>query len=48
MSLEYVFAAYALILLALFAYILSFSRRQRRLEREIESLRRVIEGSRED
>lgn len=48
MNLEYVFIAYAVILGAIFAYVYSFSRRQRQLEREIESLRSVVEGDRED
>ncbi|MHB1132524.1 MAG: CcmD family protein [Chloroflexota bacterium] len=48
MNLEYVFAAYALILLAIFAYVYTFSRRQSRLERELEELRRVVEGGPEE
>ncbi len=48
MNLEYVFAAYSFIALALFLYMLSFSRRQRRLEEEIRSLRQTLEGSKRD
>lgn len=47
MNLEYVFIAYALIFGAIFAYVYTFTRRQRQLEREIESLRRIVEGDRE-
>lgn len=44
MGLEYVFIAYALILGAIFAYMFTVSRRQSRIENEIESLRHVLEG----
>lgn len=44
MGLEYVFIAYALILGAIFAYMFTVSRRQARIENEIESLRQVVEG----
>lgn len=47
MNLEYVFIAYALIFAAIFAYVYTITRRQSQLEKEIESLRRVIEGDRE-
>jgi CcmD family protein len=46
-NLEYVFIAYTLIFSAIFAYVYTLVRRQHRLEREIESLRRVIEGDRD-
>jgi CcmD family protein len=46
-NLEYVFIAYTLIFSAIFAYVYTLTRRQRQLEREIESLRRVIEGDRD-
>lgn len=39
-GLNYLAAAYAVIWLALFVYLLSIGRRARRLEREIEDLRR--------
>jgi CcmD family protein len=39
-GLYYLFAAYTAVWLALFGYLLSIGRRARRLEREIEDLRR--------
>lgn len=45
MNLEYLFAAYTLILAALFLYIYTFTRRQQSVEKELESLRRMLEGS---
>ncbi|MHB1004297.1 MAG: CcmD family protein [Chloroflexota bacterium] len=48
MNLEYVFIAYALILFAIFAYVFSFTRKQRKLEREIDMLRRWVEGGKPD
>jgi CcmD family protein len=47
-NLEYVFAAYALILFVIFAYVLYFSRRQSKLEHEIEELRRLLENRSSD
>ncbi|MCL5110469.1 MAG: CcmD family protein [Chloroflexi bacterium] len=47
MNLEYVFVAYAVILFAIFAYVFSFSRRQSKIERELEELRRALEGGEE-
>jgi len=43
-NLEYVFAAYALILFAIFAYVLYFTRRQSKIEREIDELRHLLES----
>ena len=40
----YLFAAYAVIWLALFVYLLSLSRRSRELEEEIRELRRLLGG----
>ncbi|HLE21718.1 MAG TPA: CcmD family protein [Vicinamibacteria bacterium] len=40
---SYLFAAYMVIWIALFTYILSLSKRQKRLHREIETLRRILE-----
>jgi len=40
---SYLFAAYMVIWIALFTYILSLSKRQKRLDREIETLRRILE-----
>jgi CcmD family protein len=39
-GLNYLFAAYTAVWLALFAYLLAIGRRARRLEREVEELRR--------
>lgn len=44
MNLEYVFAAYALILFVIFVYVLSFTRRQSKLERELDELRHLVES----
>ena len=38
----YLFAAYAVIWMALFVYLLSLSRRSRELEEEIRELRRLL------
>ena len=46
-NLSYLFAAYTAIWLVIFGYLFSLSRRQRSLEREIESLRKALEGKRE-
>jgi len=40
---SYLFAAYMVIWIALFTYILSLSKRKKRLDREIETLRRILE-----
>lgn len=42
-NLPYLFAAYAVIWLAFFAYLFAMSRRQRELERELSTLRRALE-----
>jgi CcmD family protein len=39
----YLFAAYAVIWIALFLYLLSLSRRNRELEEEVRDLRRLLE-----
>jgi CcmD family protein len=39
-GLNYLFAAYTAVWIALFVYLLAIGRRARRLEREIEELRR--------
>ena len=41
--LHFLFAAYSVVWIVLFAYFFSLSRRHRRLERELESLRRVLD-----
>jgi CcmD family protein len=43
---RYLFAAFCVTWLVLFLYLLSISRRQRMLSREIETLRQMIEGGR--
>jgi len=40
---SYLFASYTIIWLALFAYVVSLSRRQKRLDQEIETLRNLLE-----
>ena len=42
-QLGFLFAAYSVVWIVLFAYFFSLSRRHRRLERELESLRRVLD-----
>ena len=42
---EYVFAAFAVVWVAVFAYLLVLSSRQRRLGREVESLRENLKKS---
>jgi len=39
-GLNYLFAAYTAVWVAIFAYLLAIGRRARRLEREVEELRR--------
>ncbi len=43
-GLSYLFAAYTAVWLALFGYLLAIGRRARRLERELEELRRGPDG----
>jgi CcmD family protein len=43
-NLVYLVAAYAFAWLAIFAYLYGMARRQRRLELELEMLRRTLEG----
>ena len=45
-NLSYLFAAYTVIWLLVFAYIFYLSRRQRALQREIEALQRRLEEHR--
>ncbi len=40
---SYLFASYTIIWLALFAYMVSLSRKLKRLNREIETLKKVME-----
>jgi CcmD family protein len=40
---SYLFAAYMIIWLALFAYLVSLSKKQQKLDREIETLKRILE-----
>lgn len=42
-NLVYLFAAYAVFWVVTFAFVLSMSRRQKRLQREIEALRQALE-----
>ena len=42
-NLVYLFAAYAVFWVVTFAFVFSMSRRQKRLQREIEALRRALE-----
>jgi CcmD family protein len=42
----YLFAAYSLVWIVLFLYVLSLDRRSRRAEKEIEGLQRILEGQR--
>jgi len=41
---NYLFAAYTLVWVALFLYVLRLSRRQRKLDQEIDNLRRMLEA----
>jgi CcmD family protein len=40
----YLFAAYSLVWVVLFLYVLSLDRRSRRAEKELEGLQRALEG----
>jgi CcmD family protein len=40
---SYLFAAYAAIWILLFAYIMSVSGKQKKLDQEIETLRKIVE-----
>jgi CcmD family protein len=42
-NLVYLFAAYAVFWVVTFVFVFSMSRRQKRLQREIEALRRALE-----
>ena len=42
MHLGFLFAAYTVVWLALFVYVLSLGRRSRTLEREVEELRQLV------
>ena len=44
---SYLFAAYAVFWTLTFAFVFSISSRQRRLEKEIESLQRALEAERQ-
>ena len=46
-NLVYLFAAYALFWAVTFAFVFSMARRQKGLQREIESLRRALEAGQE-
>jgi CcmD family protein len=41
----YLFAAYTVVWIVLFLYVLSLDRRSRRAEKELEDLKRLIEGA---
>jgi CcmD family protein len=41
---SYLFAAYTLVWVVLFLYLISLSRRQRKLDREIDNLRKMLEA----
>lgn len=41
---SYLFAAYAAIWILLFAYVMSVSGRQKKLDQEIETLRKIVES----
>jgi CcmD family protein len=40
---SYLFSAYAVVWIALFAYVLSISSKQKELDREMETLRKLLE-----
>jgi CcmD family protein len=40
---SYLFTAYAVVWIALFAYVLSISSKQKKLDREMETLRKLLE-----
>ena len=41
----YLFAAYTVVWIVLFLYVLSLDRRSRRAEKQLEDLKRLIEGA---
>ena len=43
---SYLFTAYAVIWLALFVYLVTLSKKQRKLNQEIETLRKLLEEKR--
>ena len=43
-NLVYLFAAYAVFWVVTFAFVFSMSRRQKRLQREVEALRKALES----
>jgi CcmD family protein len=40
---SFLFAAYMVIWISLFAYLMSLSKKQQRLDREIETLKRILD-----
>jgi CcmD family protein len=42
----YLFAAYAIVWIVLFLYILSLDRRSRRVEKELQGLKQIVESRR--
>lgn len=40
---SYLFAAYAVVWIVLFAYVMTISSRQRKLDREMETLKKLLE-----
>ena len=40
---SFLFAAYMVIWIALFAYLMSLSKKQQRLDREIETLKKILD-----
>lgn len=40
---SYLFAAYTLVWITLFVYLVSLSRKQRKLDQEIETLKKILE-----
>lgn len=47
-NLGYLFAAYTFIWAAVFAYVYIIARRQKMLERELEALREMLKGDRQE
>jgi CcmD family protein len=43
---SYLFAAYAVVWIAIFAYVLNISSQQKKLDREMETLRKLLEQTR--
>ena len=41
---SYLFASYTIIWVAIFAYVVSLSRKQKRLDQEIETLKKLVDG----